>query len=220
MKKLRRRLKQRKHQVRESNQGTNLLRRIIAPRITELHWWPVRYGRPFVSKLWHDIHAVFPHVYFQSFLLHDIRAFFCHCVLSCFVGFLFPSIIMTIFVQTRQKKSICMRYKQACVYGVTESRRIIGTELYRQQKTHSCTMEVKSNFSLNQAWLQWRVNFKQGLVLIHCPHSSGGCWLPDNGFVGIRGLSLERLCTLFHECLPKQRSIQLEMSIWQAKHDS
>jgi len=43
------------------------------------------------------------------------------------------------------------------------------------------------------------VNFGQSLVLIHCPHSSGGYWLPDNGFVGIRGLSLERLCTLFHE---------------------
>ena len=28
-----------------------------------------------------------------------------------------------------------MRYKQACVYGVTESRGIRGTELYRQQKT-------------------------------------------------------------------------------------
>ena len=27
-----------------------------------------------------------------------------------------------------------MRYKQACVYGVTESRGIRGTELYRQQK--------------------------------------------------------------------------------------
>ena len=51
-----------------------------------------------------------------------------------------------------------MRYKQACawlVYGVTESRRIRGTELYRQQKTPSCTMELKSNFSLNQAWPQW-----------------------------------------------------------------
>ena len=48
-----------------------------------------------------------------------------------------------------------MRYKQACVYGVTESRRIGGTELYRQQKTQSCTMELKSNFSLNQAWPQW-----------------------------------------------------------------
>ena len=55
-----------------------------------------------------------------------------------------------------------------------------------------------------------RINFEQDLLLIHCPHSSGGCWLPDNGFVGICGLSLERLCTLFHKCWPKQRSIQLE----------
>ena len=46
---------------------------------------------------------------------------------------------MTIFLQTRiymrTKKPIYMRYKQACVYGVTESRGIRGTELYRQQKT-------------------------------------------------------------------------------------
>ena len=39
--------------------------------------------------------------------------------------------------------------------GFTESRRIRGTELYRQQKTPSCTMELKSNFSLNSAWPQW-----------------------------------------------------------------
>ena len=48
-----------------------------------------------------------------------------------------------------------MRYKQACVYGVTESRRTRATELYRQQETRSSTMELKSNFSLNQAWPQW-----------------------------------------------------------------
>ena len=48
---------------------------------------------------------------------------------------------------------ICLTNKHV-VYGVTESRRIRGTELYRQQKTPSCTMELKSNFSLNQAWLQ------------------------------------------------------------------
>ena len=66
-----------------------------------------------------------------------------------------------------------------------------------------------------------RVNFEQGLVLIHYPRSSGGCWLPDKGFVGIRGLSFERLCTLFsHECWLKQRWIQLEISVWQSKHDS
>ena len=41
------------------------------------------------------------------------------------------------------------------VYGVTESRRIRANELYRQQKDPSCTMELKSNFSLSQAWPQW-----------------------------------------------------------------
>ena len=43
------------------------------------------YGRPFVSKLWHDVRAVFSHVYLQSFLLHDIRAFFCHVYLRSFL---------------------------------------------------------------------------------------------------------------------------------------
>ena len=31
---------------------------------------------------------------------------------------------------------------------------------------------------------------------------------------------LERLCTLFHKCWPKKRSIQLEITVRQAKHDS
>ena len=136
------------------------------------------------------------------------------CVPSCFVGFLFLSIWPFSYKRAyicAQKKPIYIRYKQACAYRVTESRRIRGTELYCQQKSPSCRMEQKSNVSLN---------LEQGLFLIHCPHSSGGCWLPNNGFVGIRGLSLERLCTLFHECWPKQRSIQLEMGVWQAEHDS
>ena len=111
------------------------------------------YGRPFVSKLWHDIRAVFSHVYLQSFLLHDIRAFFCHVYLR------FIPKYMTIFLQTRiymrtKKPYICVTNKHV-VYAVAESRRIRGTELYRQQKTPSCTMELKSNFSLNQAWPQW-----------------------------------------------------------------
>ena len=119
----------------------------------------LQYSRPFVSKLWHDIRAVFCHVYLQSFLLHDIRAFFCHVYLRSFLlcGVFIPK-YMTIFFQTpiymRAKKPICMRYRQACVYGVTESRRIKGTELYRQQKTSSSTMELKCNFSLNHAWPQ------------------------------------------------------------------
>ena len=51
------------------------------------------YGWPFVSKLWHDIRAVFSHVYLQSFLLHDIRAFFCHVYLR------FIPKYMTIFLR-------------------------------------------------------------------------------------------------------------------------
>ena len=82
-------------------------------------WKSLKYGRPFVSKLWHDIRAVFSHVYLQSFLLHDIRAFFCHVYLRSFLlcGVFIPK-YMTIFLQTRiymrTKKPIYMRYKQAC----------------------------------------------------------------------------------------------------------
>ena len=44
------------------------------------------YDRLTVSKLWHNIRAVFSHVYLQSFLLHDIRAFFfCHIYLRSFL---------------------------------------------------------------------------------------------------------------------------------------
>ena len=187
-------------------------------------------------NLWHDIRAVFSHVYLQSFLTRYTCVF-----LSRILAFY--STYMTIFLQTRiymrTKKSqfICVTNKHVVyaqprpqgfslkklgtrlVYADAESRRIRGTELYRQQKTPSCTTELKSNCSLNQAWPA-RVNFEQDLVLIHCPHSSGGCWLPDKGFVGIRGMSLEKLCTLFHKCWPKQRSIQLEISVRQAKHNS
>ena len=58
-------------------------------------------------------------------------------------------------IYAHKKTHIYMRYKQADVYGVTESRRIRGNELHHQQKTPSCTMELKSNFNLNQAWPQW-----------------------------------------------------------------
>ena len=50
-----------------------------------------------------------------------------------------------------------------------------------------------------------RGDFEQGLGLnlIHCPHSSGAFWLPNNRFVGICGLSLERRWTLLLKCWPK-----------------
>ena len=88
-----------------------------------------------------------------------------------------------------------MRYKQACVYGVTESRGIRGTELYRQQKVLSCAMELKSNFSLNQAWLEkgWvLVIALTVVVVVGSPTTdlleSVDCLLRDSD------------CTLFHKC--------------------
>ena len=58
------------------------------------------------------------------------------------------------YICAQKSPYICVTNKHV-VYGVTESGRIKGTELYRQQKTPSCTMELKSNFSLNQARPQW-----------------------------------------------------------------
>ena len=147
------------------------------------------------------------------------------CLLSCFVGFLFPSIWLFSYKHAyicAQKNSYnYMHYKQACgLWGHRKS----SYKMHRIIPSAKKPRHVWCSWKVTSVWIKHscngRVNFEQGLVLIHCRHSSGGCWLPDNGFVGIRGLSLERLCTLFHECWPKQWSIQLEMSVWQAKHDS
>ena len=70
------------------------------------------------------------------------------CVLSCFVG------TNAHIYAHKQAPYICVTNKHV-VYGVTESRRIRVIELYLQQKTSLCTMELKGNFGLNQSWLQW-----------------------------------------------------------------
>ena len=75
------------------------------------------------------------------------------CDLSIFVGFL-PKYVTIFFSNVHiyaHKKSPYIRYKQACVYGVTESRRIRGTKLYRQQRKPFMYDRAESNFSLNQA---------------------------------------------------------------------
>ena len=138
------------------------------------------------QKMWHDIRAFFCHVYLRSFLLWGV----------------FIPKYMTIFLQTciymRKKKLIYMRYKQACVYVVTESWRIRDTELYRQQKPLHVQWSWKVTSVCIRHGRNGRVNFEQGLVLSHCPNSNGGCWLPDNGFVGICGLSLETQAAQAH----------------------
>ena len=151
----------------------------------------------------------FGHVYLRSFR---------------FVGFLFP----TMWPFSYKRAHICAQ--KSPYISVTNKHVVYGVQRKSSYKRHRIIPSAKKPLHVRWSWkatLVWikhgrngRVNFEQGLVLIHCPHSSGGCWLPDNGFVGIRGLSLERLCTLFHKCWPKQRSIQLEISVRQAKHDS
>ena len=150
-----------------------------------------------------------------------------HSCYTIYVRFLprilafFPALSLQTRIYMRTKKPIYMRYEKACgIWGHRKSS-------YKRRRNISSAkkpLHVRWSWRVTSVWsnhgCNGRVNFEQGLVLIHCPHSSGGCWLPDNGFVGIRGLSLERLCTLFHECWPKQRSIQLEISVWQTKHDS
>ena len=122
---------------------------------------------------------------FQNYDTIYVRFFATYtCVLSCFVGFLFPSIWPFSYKRAyicAQKKPIYMRYKQACVYGVTESRRIRGAECKKRLLHIRWSWKVTSVFIKHGR--NGRVNFKQGLVLIHCPHSNGGCWLPDNWFV-------------------------------------
>ena len=111
-----------------------------------LHLPVLSYGRPFVSKLWHDIRAVFPtYTCNHSCYTIYVRFFATYtCVLS----------YKRAYICAQKSPYICVTNKHV-VYGVTESHRIRGTELYRQQKNPSCTTRMKSNFSLNQAWPQW-----------------------------------------------------------------
>ena len=79
------------------------------------------------------------------------------CVLSLFVGFysqVYDYFLTNAHIYAHKKiPYICVTNKHV-VYGVTGSGRVRGTELYRQQITRSCTIALKSNFRLNQAWPQ------------------------------------------------------------------
>ena len=108
-----------------------------------------------------------------SFLLYDIRAFF---VTDNCVSFpsIWPFSYKRAYICAQKTPYICVTNKHV-VYAAAESRHIRGTELYRQQKTPSCTMELKSNLIWIKHGCNARVNVEQDFFLIHCPHSSGGC---------------------------------------------
>ena len=87
---------------------------------------------------------------YSCVFLPRILAFF--PVLWGFYSQVYDDFLTNAHIYARKKANIYAFYKQACVCRVTESRSIRGTELDRQQKTPSCMKELKSNFSLNQAW--------------------------------------------------------------------
>ena len=87
----------------------------------------------------------FSHVYLRSFLLGGV-----------FYSQVYDHFLTNAHIYAHKKAHIyALQTSMWLVYGVTESRRIRGTELYRHQKAPSCTMDLKINFSLNQAWPPW-----------------------------------------------------------------
>ena len=97
--------------------------------------------------------AIIPATRYTCVFLPRILAFF--PALWGFYSQVYDHFLTNVHIYAHKKSPYICVTKQAYVYGVTESRRIRDSELYRQQKTPSCTMELKSNFSLNQAWPQW-----------------------------------------------------------------
>ena len=81
--------------------------------------------------------------------------FFCHVYLRSFLHCGYKRA----YICAQKGPYICVTNKHV-VYAVTESRRIESTELYRQPKTPSCTIQMKGNFGLNQSWLQWSRSFR------------------------------------------------------------
>ena len=144
----------------------------------------------------------FSHVYLQSFLLHDIRAFFCHVYLpsfllcGVFISKIWPFSYKRAYICAQKSPYICVTNKH--VYMGVQKVVVWETPNYTVSKK---LLHVRWSWKVTSVRIKHgrnsRVNFEQGLVLIYCSLSSGGCWLPDNGFVGIRGLSLERLCMYF-----------------------
>ena len=115
----------------------------------------ITYGRPFVSKLWHDIRAVFSHVYLQSFLLHDIRAFFCHVYLRSFLlcGVFIPK-YMTIFFTNAHicahKKVHTYAFVLCLVHSFVRLWKII---IFVQ--IHSSIQELQNEYNVSRKiWIQ------------------------------------------------------------------
>ena len=101
--------------------------------------------------------AIIPATRYTCVFLSRILAFF--PALWGFYSQVYDHFLTNAHIYAHQKAHICVTNKHV-VYAVTESRRIESTELYRQPKTPSCTIQMKGNFGLNQSWLQWSRSFR------------------------------------------------------------
>ena len=100
----------------------------------------------------------------------------CYTIYVCFfvtyTCVLFPTIWLfsykRAYICAQKSPYICVTNKHV-VYGVTESRRIRGTELYRWQKA----LHVRRSWIVTSVWVNHgrngRVNFEQDLVLYSLP---------------------------------------------------
>ena len=98
--------------------------------------------------------AIIPATRYTCVFLSRILAFF--PALWGFYSQVYDHFLTNGHIYAHKKAHIYALQTSMCIWGHRKSSyKIRGTGLYRQQETHSCTMELKRNFSLNQAWRQW-----------------------------------------------------------------
>ena len=116
------------------------------------------YGRPFVSKIMRRytcgffprILATIPATRYTIYVRFLPRILVFFPALLGFNSQVYDHFLTNAHIYAYKKSPyICVTNKHVYMW----SQKVVL--LYRQQKTHSCTMELKSNFSLNQAWSQW-----------------------------------------------------------------
>ena len=113
------------------------------------------------TKKWHK--SMVRHLFqnYDTIYVHFFPTYTCnHSCYTIYVRFLsrilafysqvYDHFLTNAYICAQKNPYICVTNKHV-VYAVAESRCIRGTKLYCQQTTPSCTMELKSIFSLNQA---------------------------------------------------------------------
>ena len=125
-----------------------------------------QFGLPFVSKLWHDIRAVF-----LPRILAIFSSLWVFSPSTCPFSSHSP-------VYSAPRKHWCAQ--QTRIYLRTNRSQICALQTNMCMWVHSRSLNKKDWIILSAINLlhdrNGRVNFLHGLVFIHCVHSSSGCW--------------------------------------------